>query len=142
MSDANGGNDCEWKTERTDAGHKRQHNYTFTEESGLQYNAMHNSEIDKYPAFKAAIANNSTAAPTGCSAWFLASGYQWEKMFAGDAGGLQTLAGLEESSYWSSSESSDENAWSFRIIYGEGGWAFDYKYTDYGGYLVRSCLAF
>ena len=142
MSDANGGNDCEWKTSRTDAGHTRQHNYTFTEESGLQYNAMHNSEIDNYPAFKAAIANNSTAAPTGCSAWFLASGYQWEKMFAGNAGGLQTLAGLKESSYWSSSESSDENAWSFSILDGDGGWAFDYKYTDYGGYLVRSCLAF
>ena len=143
MSDANGGNYCEWKTSRTDAGHIRQHNGTFTEESGLQYNAMHNSEIDNYPAFKAAIANNGTAAPTGCSAWFLASGYQWTKMFAGDPGGLQTLAGLESSSYWSSSESGDENAWSFVILYGDFlGWSWDYKYGNYGGYLVRSCLAF
>ena len=144
MSDANGGNVCEWKTSRTDAGHIRQHKGTFTEESGLQYNAMHNSEIDNYPAFKAAIANNGTAAPTGCSAWFLASGYQWIKMFAGDPGGLQTLAGLESHSYWSSSESGDENAWFFLILYGDdGGWGFEYKYSGgYGGSLVRSCLAF
>ena len=141
MSDANGGNYCEWKTSRTDAGHTKQ-SYTFTEESGLQYNAMHNSEIDNYPAFKAAIANNSTAAPTGCSAWFLASGYQWTKMFAGNAGGLQTLAGLESSTYWSSSESGYENAWTFLILYGDGGWVPQYKYGNYGGYLVRSCLAF
>ena len=141
MSDANGGNYCEWKTSRTDAGHTKQ-SYTFTEESGLQYNAMHNSEIDKYPAFKAAIANNSTAAPTGCSAWFLASGYQWTKMFAGNPGGLQTLAGLESSTYWSSSESGNENAWTFLILYGDPGWVPQYKYGNYGGYLVRSCLAF
>ncbi len=135
MSNANGGDDCAWKTSRTDAGHTRMHNYTFTEESGLQYNAMHNSEIDNYPAFKAAIANNGTAAPTGCSAWFLASGYQWTKMFAGDAG---TLAGLESGSYWSSSEGGVENAWLFLFLSGYV-WGFEYKDT---GYHVRSCLAF
>ncbi len=144
MSDANGGNNCAWKTSRTDAGHTyKPTSSSFSSESGLQYNATHNS--DTYPAFKAAIANNSTAAPTGCSAWFLASGYQWTKMFmfAGDAGGLITLAGLESSSYWSSSEAGDENAWVFNAwlsLYGK--WGFEYKTDDYGKYLVRSCLAF
>ena len=137
MSDANGGNNCAWKTSQTDAGHTWQTSNTFTEESGLQYNAMHNSEIDNYPAFKAAIANNSTAAPTGCSAWFLASGYQWTKMFAGDAGGLKTLAGLESSYYWSSSERNASFAWDFE--YDEGDRHLDRKDS---GNLVRSCLAF
>ena len=138
MSDANGGNDCAWKTSRTDAGHTRQHNGTFTEESGLQY-ITHNS--DTYPAFKYAIANNGTAAPTGCSSWFLASGYQWTKMIAGNAGGLETLAGLRSDwsdFYWSSSEAGgDLDAWLYNFYLGS--WGFVYKETDN---LVRSCLAF
>ncbi len=137
MSDAGGGA-CKWNTLNDDAGHTKQTSNTFTEESGLQYNAMHNSEIDNYPAFKAAIANNGTAAPTGCSAWFLASGYQWTKMFAGDAGGLKTLAGLQLGYYWSSSEKFANVAWDFYSVNGD--W-YDGGYKD-GDRLVRSCLAF
>lgn len=136
MSDAGGGNYFMWSTSQTDAGHTKQTDSdNFTSESGLQYNATHNT--DTYPAFKAAIANNGTAAPTGCSAWFLASGYQWTKMFAGDAGGLKTLAGLESDFYWSSSERNAGSAWYFNS--GDGIWFDDRK--GYGN-LVRSCLAF
>lgn len=137
LSDANDGSNCKWKTSRTDAGHTKQTSSTFTEESGLQYNAMHNSEIDNYPAFKAAIANNGTAAPTGCSAWFLASGYQWTKMFAGNAGGLKTLAGLQSDRYWSSTELNASRAWDFYSGYGS--W---FSVDKDVVYLVRSCLAF
>ena len=136
MTDAGGGSYLQWSTSTSDAGHTKQpDSNNFTSESGLQYNATHNS--DTYPAFKAAIANNSTAAPTGCSAWFLASGYQWTKMFAGNAGGLKTLAGLESNLYWSSSERYASDAWDFYSV--SGNWRRDSK--DYDD-LVRSCLAF
>ena len=137
LTDANDGNTCQWSTTSTKihSYNTTSSNFT-TSEGGLQYNdATHN--CDTYPAFKAAIANNGTAAPTGCSEWFLASGYQWTKMFAGDAGGLKTLAGLESSSYWSSSEGSADRAWYFRS--GDGRWSRDRKSQ---GVLVRSCLAF
>jgi hypothetical protein len=135
MSDAGG---SYWRTSSTDAGHDKQtDSNNFTSESGLQYNATHNT--DEYPAFKAAIANNGTAAPTGCSAWFLASGYQWTKMFAGDAGGLKTLAGLVSGGfYWSSSENDAGYAWVFYS--NDGDWNLGSK--DFGSKLVRACLAF
>ena len=136
MTDAGGGSYLQWSTSTSDAGHTKQtDSNNFTSESGLQYNATHNS--DTYPAFKAAIANNSTAAPTGCSAWFLASGYQWTKMFAGNAGGLKTLAGLESYLYWSSSERNANSAWYF---YSDNGYWYNHN-KDYDD-LVRSCLAF
>ena len=137
LTDANDGNTCQWSTTSTKihSYNTTSSNFT-TSEGGLQYNdATHN--CDTYPAFKAAIANNGTAAPTGCSEWFLASGYQWTKMFAGDAGGLKTLAGLESSSYWSSSEGSADRAWYFRSD--DGSWSRDRKNLVV---LVRSCLAF
>ena len=133
LSDANGGSTCKWKTEQSDAGHTKQASSTFTVESGLQYkDATHNS--DTYPAFKAAFANNSTAAPTGCSDWFLASGYQWQKMI--DAAGLSNL-GLQATSYWSSTENNATNAWNFNSSNGK--WDHPKKDRDR---LVRSCLAF
>jgi len=136
MTDAGGGSYLQWSTSTSDAGHTKQtDSNNFTSESGLQYNATHNS--DTYPAFKAAIANNSTAAPTGCSAWFLASGYQWTKMFAGNAGDLKTLADLESFFYWSSSERDASSAWDFPSD--DGYWFDDGKGGDD---LVRSCLAF
>ncbi len=136
MSDAGGGSYFQWSTSNTKIHTYNPTSSSFTSESGLQYkDATHDS--DTYPAFKAAIANNSTAAPTGCSAWFLASGYQWTKMFAGDAGGLKTLAGLQSRYYWSSTEYSADLAWLFYS--GDGDWDDDYK--DFGR-LVRSCLAF
>ena len=136
LSDADGGNYKSWGPLFTDAGHSKQTDSdNFTIESGLQYNATHNT--DDYPAFKAAIANNSIAAPTGCSAWFLASGYQWKQMFAGNASNLQTLAGLQSAYYWSSSENSTNNAWYFET---DHGWWYDEGKGSFS--LVRSCLAF
>jgi hypothetical protein len=134
LSDANGGNTCKWKTEKIDAGHTKQPSDTFTGESGLQYNdATHNS--DTYPAFKAAIANNGTAAPTGCSSWFLASGYQWQKMIG--ATGLSNLGLTPGSFYWSSSESPDDNTWAFDCD--QGIWRNSSKVLEDQ---VRACLAF
>ena len=121
ISDANNGNDCTWTTSNAKV---HTHNPTasmyFGSESGLQYNATQNS--DTYPAFKAAIANNDTAVPTGCSAWFLASGYQWKIMLnaAGSAANLKTNATLASGSYWSSTEKTANNAWAYDTS--DGGW--------------------
>lgn len=133
LSDANGGRTCQWKTSETDAGHAKQSSSTFTEESGLQYNATVNS---RYPAFQAAIDNNGTAAPTGCSAWFLASGYQWQKM-AGAVGGYNNL-GLQSGRYWSSTESDSGGAWFYSFY--NGIWGDGRKVDDVIS--VRACLAF
>lgn len=142
MSDANSGNTCIWETSNTDAGHIQQGS-PFTIESGLQYNATHNT--DDYPAFKYAIANNSTAAPVGCSAWFLASGYQWGKMLT--AAGSHTAlrdgfygvggTNMQSKNYWSSSECDDSQAWAYVFESGNAGVGFksSNKY-------VRSALAF
>ena len=133
LSDAGGGSSFEWSTSLT-----KIHTYTtvtasFASESGLNYNdATHNS--DTYPAFKAAIANNGTAAPTGCSSWFLASGYQWKQMIG--AAGLSDL-GLEGASYWSSTERNASRAWYFHSD--TGNWTSFNKDFDCQ---VRACLAF
>ena len=138
LSDANNGNLCQWYIGNADVGHTKQTDGdNFTSESGLQYNnTMHNS--NNYPAFKAAIANNGTVAPTGCSAWFLASAYQWEKMIAGDISKLRTMTGMYTTDYWSSSEYNDECAWA--IVNSK------YRNLGYGykehSFRVRSCLAF
>ena len=137
MSDANSGNSCKWSTSTTQVHTYYTSSNSFTSESGLQYNdATHNT--DAYPAFKAAIANNGTAAPTGCSAWFLASGYQWKKM-ADAAGGYNKL-GLGSNYYWSSTEYDASGAWSFYPDY-DGYWYHGSK-DSVSGSLVRSCLAF
>ena len=153
LSDANSGSTCKWKTSNTDAGHTKQTSSTFTEESGLQYNdATHNS--DTYPAFKAAIANNDIAAPTSCSSWFLASGYQWTKMI--DAcknvlgtennymdlrdgfSGISGASNLQSDFYWSSTEGGSANAWDYDFYVGS--WSNEKK--GMLGIRVRACLAF
>ena len=132
LSDASTG--CEWKTSQADAGHTKQTSSTFTEESGLQYNdATHNS--DTYPAFKYAIANNGTAAPTGCSSWFLASGYQWQKMIG--AAGVSNLGLHQPARYWSSTEYNAKSAWN--ISSSGGKWNPNLKDNVNR---VRACLAF
>lgn len=152
MSDANSGAQCQWKTSTTDAGHTKQSS-SFTAESGLQYNdATHNS--DTYPAFKAAIANNSTAVSTGCSAWFLPTGYQWNQMinacknvlgtnnnFKDLRDGFSTRGGtnMQSGHYWSSSEFSANDSWLCTFGSSDGHWA----YLNKGWSLyVRSALAF
>ena len=137
MSDAGSGELLKWSTSSTDAHTTKQTSDNFTSESGLNYNETHNT--DDYPAFKAAIANNSIAAPTGCSAWFLASGYQWQKMIttAGGISNLKTNADLKSYFYWSSSEDLANFSWVFYAA--DGVWSDDFKGD---GILVRSCLAF
>ena len=123
-----------WKTSQTDAGHTyKPTDANFTSESGLQHNATHNS--DTYPAFKAAI-TYSPAAPTGCSAWFLASGYQWKQMIG--AAGLSNLGLQGSASYWSSSEYGANGAWQF-YSNDDGYWGGSGKDN---GKRVRACLAF
>ena len=134
LSDANDGTPCTWNESFTDAGHTKQNDCNnFTSESGLQYNDTHNS--DAYPAFQAAIANNGTAAPTGCSSWFLPSGYQWKKMI--DAVGGHTNLGLTVAYYWSSSENDADHAWDLECD--QGIWCNSNKSF---GDQVRACLAF
>ena len=133
LSDANGGTACKWSTSETKVHtYNTTSNSNFAIESGLQYNATHNS--DTYPAFQAAIANNGTAAPTGCSSWFLASGYQWQKMFG--AAGLSNLGLQEHAPYWSSTE---DNAAAWNFGSNNGKWEFNSKGYDFQ---VRACLAF
>ena len=134
LSDANGGTACKWSTSETKVHtYYTTSNSNFAIESGLQYNATHNS--DTYPAFQAAIANNGTAAPTGCSSWFLASGYQWLELIG--AAGLSNLGLWENDNYWLSTEYDAKNAWTFGTYSGgcsSGGKGFDRR--------VRACLAF
>lgn len=133
LSDANGGTVCAWSTSKTKVHTYNTESSSFASESGLQYNATHNS--DTYPAFQAAIANNGTAAPTGCSSWFLASGYQWLEMI--NATGLSNL-GLQESAvYWLSTEYNADSAWDIHSYSGYWG-----NYDKGKDHLVRSCLAF
>ena len=135
LSDANGGTACKWSTSKTKVHtYNTTSNSNFAIESGLQYNATHNS--DTYPAFKAAIANNGTAAPTGCSSWFLASGYQWLEMI-GAVGGYSNWGLWENDNYWLSTEYDADHAWTFGTYSGgcsSGGKGFDRR--------VRACLAF
>jgi hypothetical protein len=132
LSDASTG--CKWKTSNTDAGHTKQTDKNnFTSESGLQYNDVtHNS--DTYPAFKAAI-TYSPAAPTGCSSWFLPSGYQWKKMI--DTPGISNLGLQDNPGYWSSTEYNGYRAWYFEFY--DGSWSNGNKNENQR---VRACLAF
>ena len=133
LSDANGGTACAWSTSMTKVHTYNTESSLFASESGLQYNATHNS--GDYPAFQAAIANNGTAAPTGCSSWFLASGYQWLEMI--NATGLSNL-GLQESAvYWLSTEYNADSAWDIHSYSGYWG-----NYDKGKDHLVRACLAF
>ena len=144
MTDAKEGNTYKWKTSNTDAGHTKQTNSNnFTSESGLQYNATH--ETNEYPAFWEAIFNNGHSNPAGCSDWFLPTGYQWNQMInaAGNYATLRdgfTNAGgtnLQSNGYWSSTEKGNTEAWAYG--FNGGGWSDDNKFT---GHYVRSAIAF
>lgn len=143
LSDANGGNKCQWKTDNTDSGHSKQDYSNFTSESGLQYNTTHNT--DTYPAFKAAIANNGTPRPTGCSDWFLPTGYQLNQMITAAGGPTQlrdcfsSVGGtnMQSNFYWLSTERSSGNAWCYNFNKNE----LVNGNKNYNIY-VRSALAF
>lgn len=149
LSDANGGNKCYWKTSNTDAGHTKQPSAGFSAfslESGLQYNSYtpdHNN--DNHPAFKQAIANNGTPRPTGCSDWFLPTGYQLNQMITAAGGSTQlrdcfsSVGGtnIQSSVYWLSTEDSSDNAWVYAFnanMFGQG--------SKLSNCYVRSALAF
>ncbi len=135
------------------------HTYTttsssFASESGLQYNSYdpdHNS--DTYPAFKAAMANNGTVAPTGCSAWFLPTGYQWNQMinacknvlgtknsYEDLRDGFNSVGGtnLQSLAYWSSTEYNYSGAWYY--VFFNGTWESNDK--EEPNIIIRSALAF
>ena len=144
LNDVTGGEETylfHWKTEDTSGKHSYRptKSGSFKSESGLQNTQQHRDFYSLYPAFSAARINNGTAVPSGCSSWFLASGYQWKKV-ATAAGGLDKL-GLENDSvlglYWTSSESSNTNAWEFKPYYN----SWYSKNKSYWG-RVRSFLAF
>ena len=149
LSDANSGSECAWTTSSGSTIHTyTTSSSTFASESGLQYNATQNT--DTYPPFKYALANNGTAAPTGCSAWFLASGYQWDQMITTTGSytalrdGFSSVGGtnMQNINYWSSTEYGDPYyAWTYYFFsgYGGGKWAVKSK-TE--GFYVRSALAF
>jgi len=148
LSDASTG--CKWSTSSTKIHTYNTTSSSFESESGLYYNdATHDS--DTYPAFKAAI-TYSPAAPTGCSAWFLASGYQWNKMI--DAcknvlgtqnnykdlrDGFSSVGGsnLQSYYYWSSTEKDSDNA----LDYYFGNGDCDPVHKLYDDVWVRACLA-
>lgn len=148
MSDANDGSNCAWTTSSGSTVHSQTcSTSSFTSESGLQYNATQDSNT--YPAFKYAIDNNGTAAPTSCSAWFLASGYQWDQMISA-AGSYNALrdgfsgvggTNMQGVPYWSSTEDSGYYAWTYYFFSGYGGGKWN-KYSKVDGYYVRSALAF
>lgn len=157
LSDANGGNICQWREENRDAGHTKQTDYTnFTSESGLQYNdATHNSDdYPTFPAFKVAMANNGTDAPTGCSAWFLPTAYQWNQMsdacknvlgtknsYEDLRDGFNNAGGtnLQSNWYWSSSEYDTIRTWCYNFFNGNFRLLSDARNHDQ---YVRSALAF
>ena len=146
LSDANGAGKCGWGPKDTDAGHSKQTSSSFTSESGLQYNATHNT--DTYPAFKAVISNNNTAAPSGCSAWFLPTGYQWNQMITAVGGATQlrdcfsnvggtNMKSSDRISYWLASEEDAALAWGY--CFNPVGLTRNSKNSDC---YVRSALAF
>jgi len=118
----------------------------FSSESGLQYNNdTHNSDI--YPAFKSAMTNNGTAVPTGCSAWFLPTGYQWKQIISAAGNynnlrnGFTAVGGTNMSGfYWSSSERNINDAWFLSM--NSGNWSSGSKTPTSISINVRACIAF
>ena len=118
MRNAGLGGEMKWKTENTKSDHTNcnYYNNSFTNESGLQYNATHNN--DTYPAFQAAMANNGTPKPgQDYSDWFLPSGNQWNLMIKAckDLSNKGLFNSFESRGgtnmfldYWSCSESSTD----------------------------------
>lgn len=149
LSDAGSGNKFQWrKTAPEDYDHTKRYKESsgFDKEEGLDYNATHNN--DTYPAFQAAISNNGTATPPGCSAWYLPSGEQWNTMISSfnsystlrDAFAAVGGTNMNSWSYWSCSETdSNLRAWKYSFNSSGHGWGYDQKvYENY----VRSALAF
>ncbi len=154
LSDANNGNTRAWSTSNITV-HTSYHaaSSNFASESGLQYTVDNMYHSDTYPAFKAAIDYYySKAYPTGCSSWFLPTGYQWNQMInacknvLGTKNSYEDLrdgfsgvggTNLQSNGYWSSTEKGNTEAWAY---YFNGS---DWKYMNKNqNFYVRSALAF
>ena len=124
LADANGGSDCRWGQWASKYLTKQ---YSHTTEAKTDMAGIANTDelapifaYDDADAAHAARAYNSGAHPTGTSEWFLPSAGQWDKMAtaAGGYADLKTLAGLPQSSYWSSTERDAQNTWSYNFSFG------------------------
>ena len=148
LSDADSGNVILWRSTSTpNFDHKKYFSTShFEDEDGLDYNASHNN--DTYPAFQAAIFNNGTATPPGCSEWYLPSGEQWNTMISSFKGysslrdAFAAVGGtmMNTSSYWSCSECTNSLAWN--ISFSNGTWYTSNKSSSNNAHYVRSALAF
>lgn len=177
LSDANSGSKCQW-AEKND-GYENclngiggqtgaiatalgfMNGITCTSTLTAAGHSSHN-----HTAATAAVSNNSTAAPTGTSGWFMPSMGQWNLIVQGlatkKAGSAVTTdltyqtdnptykannlnsvitdaggTGFQAGSYWASTEQTHVRAW---VIYFTGGYAFNYA-KDATWY-VRSVIAF
>lgn len=85
--------------------------------------------------------SSKTPTVTNASSWMLPSKDQWTNMIngAGDKAILNTMANLQERTYWSSWEETEYLAWGYDF-YGTHGWTDNYK--SMSDYYVRACLAF
>lgn len=148
LSDAGSGNKLKWRSSSPSQfdNTKQYGSSNFSDEDGLNYNASHNN--DTYPAFQAAISNNGTATPPGCSAWYLPSGEQWNTMISSfnsystlrDAFEAVGGTNMNSWSYWSCSETdSNLRAWKYSFNSSGHGWGYDKKDEEQ---YVRSALAF
>ena len=149
LTDANNGEKCNWKNSRGTNDHtyqKADNDAEFASESGLQYNNSHNTS--DFPAFQTAISNNEVSAPTGCSSWFLPSGYQWSLMMGSNGMGsdeklrlaFSDMGGtnIKAERYWSCTENSANYACYY--VFGEYRWSRYYK--DSSWCFVRAVVAF
>lgn len=148
LNDAGSGNKLKWRSSSPSQfdNTKQYGSSNFSDEDGLNYNASHNN--DTYPAFQAAISNNSTATPPGCSAWYLPSGEQWNTMISSfnsystlrDAFEAVGGTNMNSWSYWSCSETdSNLRAWKYSFNSSGHGWGYDKKDEEQ---YVRSAIAF
>ena len=154
LKDADNGSTCLWSTSTSSTVHTYYTNddskFSSISEGGLQYNATHNTA--DYPAFKAAMANNGTTAPTNCSAWFLPTCYQLQLMIDACKNVLGTnnnftdlrdaftgVGGenMKSQPYWLATEYEAYYAW--RYLFNTGGWSGGSKNFDF---YVRSAIAF
>ncbi|MBQ9231039.1 MAG: hypothetical protein IJ190_07625 [Prevotella sp.] len=164
MSDANSGSTCQWKSSN-DGTCVSQNSVTATalgyKDGIASTNTLTSSDHSEHghDAAIAAVSNNDTASPEGCSGWFLPSLGQWQLIVQGLTGKSTTLTtstnreyqaaavntkitaaggtGVQANYYWSSTECYTGTAW--YMYFGSGNVvSYNTASSDY----VRSALAF
>lgn len=151
MEDANGSNKETWCSKEDEICFASGHQYETADDAKGDMSGIANTDnlINHAPAGHDHTATAATAAsgysvthPTGTSEWFLPSAGQWQKIIDGyGATNLKTDAGdyiglRDDDSYWSSTESNYQCAWTY---YG-GNCDVGHKHNE--NYYVRACLAF